>query len=40
MLVTDMHRSIGRPLIDVPEFADWAASIDDLVLYDLKLDRP
>ena len=37
MLVTDMHRSIGRPLISVPEFADWAASITDLVLYDMKL---
>jgi hypothetical protein len=37
MLVTDLHRSIGRPLISVPEFADWAASITDLVLYDLKL---
>jgi len=37
MLVTDMHRSIGRPLISVPEFADWAASITDLMLYDLKL---
>jgi len=37
MLVTDMHRSIGRPLISVPEFAEWAASITDLMLYDLKL---
>lgn len=37
MLVTDMHRSIGRPLIAVPEFAEWAASITDLMLYDLKL---
>ena len=37
MLVTDMHRSIGRPLISVPEFAEWAASITDLVLYDMKL---
>lgn len=37
MLVTDMHRSIGRPLFAVPEFAEWAASITDLVLYDLKL---
>jgi len=37
MLVTDMHRSVGRPLIGVPEFADWAASITDLVLYDMKL---
>lgn len=36
MLVTDMHRSIGRPLFAVPEFAEWAASITDLMLYDLK----
>lgn len=37
MLVTDMHRSIGKPLFAVPEFAEWAASITDLMLYDLKL---
>jgi hypothetical protein len=37
MLVTDMHRSIGRPLIALPEFSEWAASITDLMLYDLKL---
>ena len=37
MLVTDLHRSIGIPLINVPEFAEWAASITDLMLYDLKL---
>ncbi|MNC87033.1 hypothetical protein D3C83_27280 [compost metagenome] len=37
MLVTDLHRSIGRPLITLPEFAEWAASITDLMLYDLKL---
>jgi hypothetical protein len=35
MLVTDLHRSIGRPLIGVPEFSEWAASITDLMLYDL-----
>ena len=39
MLVTDMHRSIGKPLFRVPEFADWAASIDDIMLYDLDLGR-
>ena len=37
MLVTDLHRSIGQPLISVPEFAAWAASITDLMLYDMKL---
>jgi hypothetical protein len=34
MLVTDMHRAIGRPLYAVPEFAEWAAGITDLLLYD------
>ena len=37
MLVTDLHRSVGKPLFAVPEFAEWAASITDLMLYDLKL---
>lgn len=37
MLVTDLHRAVGRPLFAVPEFAEWAASITDLMLYDLKL---
>ncbi len=36
MLVTDMHRAIGKPLFSVPEFAEWAATITDLMLYDLK----
>jgi hypothetical protein len=37
MLVTDMHRSVGKPLFKIPEFADWAGSVTDLVLYDLDL---
>jgi hypothetical protein len=36
MLVTDLHRSIGKPLITVPEFSEWAAGITDLMLYDLN----
>ena len=39
MLVTDLHRSIGQPLYGVPEFAQWAQSISDLVLYDLPASR-
>ena len=39
MLVSDLHRSIGRPLYDLPEFARWASSLGDLVLYDLPLPR-
>jgi len=39
MLVTDMHRSIGRPLFALPEFSEWATSISDLVLYDLTRAR-
>ena len=39
MLVTDMHRSIGKPLFTVPEFAEWAGSVSDVLLYDLDLGR-
>jgi MoxR-like ATPase len=39
MLVSDLHRSIGQPLYGVPEFAQWATSISDLVLYDLPVSR-
>lgn len=34
MLVSDLHRTVGRPLFAVPAFADWANSITDLVLYE------
>lgn len=34
MLVSDLHRAIGRPLFTVPAFAEWANSITDLVLYE------
>ena len=40
MLVTDLQRAVGKPLCVLPEFAEWAASISDLVLYDLKLESP
>ncbi len=33
MLVTDLHRSIGRPLYALPEFAEWAQCVSDLLLY-------
>jgi len=34
MLVSDLHRAVGRPLFAVPAFAEWANSITDLVLYE------
>jgi hypothetical protein len=34
MLVTDLHRALGRPLFAVPEFAQWAQSVADLMLYE------
>ena len=34
MLVTDLHRSIGRPLYALPEFAEWAQSVSDLLLHE------
>jgi hypothetical protein len=34
MLVSDMHRAIGNDLFEVAQFAEWADSIADLILYD------
>ncbi len=36
MLVADMQRSIGHPLIDLPEFQGWADSIGDLLLFERR----
>jgi dynein-related subfamily AAA family protein len=36
MLVTDMQRSIGEPLVSLPEFSDWATSMSDLMLYEMN----
>ncbi|WP_303906835.1 AAA family ATPase [Thiohalomonas denitrificans] len=35
MLVSDLHRAIGQDLFSVPEFAPWAQSVADVMLYDL-----
>jgi len=34
MLVSDLHRAIGRELFAASEFAEWANAIADLVLYE------
>lgn len=34
MLVSDMLRAIGDEMFSVPEFASWATSIGDIMLYD------
>ncbi|MEZ5535841.1 MAG: MoxR family ATPase [Thiolinea sp.] len=34
MLVSDMLRAIGDDMFSVPEFANWAESIGDIMLYD------
>jgi hypothetical protein len=36
MLVTDLHRAVGKPLFAVPEFVQWANSVAELMLYDFK----
>jgi hypothetical protein len=33
MLVSDMHRAIGQDLFAVPQFAQWADSVADVMLY-------
>jgi MoxR-like ATPase len=32
MLVTDLQHSVGEPLVALPEFAEWAASVADVML--------
>jgi hypothetical protein len=34
MLVSDLHRAIGETLFAVPQFADWANAIADVMLYE------
>jgi hypothetical protein len=33
MLVSDMHRAIGQDIFAVPEFAQWAEQIADVMIY-------
>ena len=33
MLVSDLHRAIGQDLFAVPQFADWAQQIGDILVY-------
>lgn len=33
MLVSDLQRAIGNDLFDIPEFADWANAIADVMIY-------
>lgn len=34
MLVSDMHRAIGQPIFDVPQFKKWANQVYDVLLFD------
>ncbi len=34
MLVSDMHRAIGQSLFSVPQFANWANAVANLMLYE------
>jgi hypothetical protein len=34
MLVSDMHRAIGGAVFEVPQFADWAQAISDVMLFE------
>ena len=33
MLVADLHRAVGQELFAVPQFADWAQRIGDILVY-------
>jgi MoxR-like ATPase len=34
MLVSDLHRGVGNAVFAVPEFAQWAATVADVMLYE------
>jgi hypothetical protein len=34
MLISDMHRAVGRDLFEVPAFANWAQDVAEIMLYD------
>lgn len=35
MLVSDMHRAIGEKLFSLPQFAQWASKVAEVMLFDL-----
>ena len=35
MLISDLHRAVGEPLFEVPEFSRWAQAVADVMLYDV-----
>ncbi len=34
MMVSDLHRAVGQAIFEVPQFADWAQAISDVILYE------
>jgi hypothetical protein len=34
MLVSDMHRAIGSAVFEVPEFAEWAQGVSEVMLFE------
>ncbi|MGB1109506.1 MAG: AAA family ATPase [Gammaproteobacteria bacterium] len=34
MLISDMHRAIGRELFEVPQFSEWAKDVAEIMLFD------
>jgi len=35
MLISDMHRAVGQELFQVPQFANWAKAVADVMLFDV-----
>ena len=34
MMISDMHRAVGEKIFSLPEFAAWADSVAELMLYE------
>jgi len=35
MLVSDMQRAVGEKLFNLPQFAQWAKKIADVMIFDM-----
>jgi AAA domain (dynein-related subfamily) len=40
MLVSDLQRGVGKPLLGLPEFGEWASSVSDLMMFELSSANP
>lgn len=40
MLVSDMQRAVGEKIFSIPQFAEWAKHVADVMLFELRAKKP